>query len=127
MFPFDSDDLPVFHVEGARGVRTLLGSQSARAAHIEVLAGQKIAHAAVEYRVFSRLDRGRIEVVVEVPVLLRVQRLHGPRRLVSVPRAGQSSDDLERIYIVLTPAEGSGIGTTRPRTRPGRAEPPSRA
>ena len=66
MFPFDSDDLPAFHGEGAPGVRNLLGSQAGRAAHYRTLsAEEKIAHAAVEYRVFSRMSRERVEVVVE--------------------------------------------------------------
>lgn len=112
MFPFDSDDLPAFHGEGAPGVRTLLGSQVQRAAQYRTLStDEKIGHAAVQYRVFSRLARGRVEVVAEYwcYYVFNAFTVRGAWIPYRVP--DNHPNDLERIYIVLTPVRGSELGT----------------
>ena len=111
-------------MEGGPGVRVLLGSQAARATQYRMLsAAEKIAHAAVEYRVFSRLAGGRVEVVVEYwcYYVFNAFTVRGGWLPYRVP--DNHPNDLERIYIVLTPAPGSGLGATDDANEPGRAAP----
>jgi hypothetical protein len=110
MFPYDSDDLPEFHREGGPGVRALLGSQDGRATRYRALsAGDKIAHAAVEYRVFSRRVSGRVEVVAEYwcYYVFNAFTVRGGWLPYRVP--DNHPNDLERFYIVLIPAPGMGL------------------
>lgn len=110
MFPFDSDDLPAFHREGASAVQ-MLGSLPARVARYrELSAAGKIDHAALQYRVFSRRSRGRVEIVAEywcyyVYNAFTVRGAWFPYR---VP--DNHSHDLERIYMVLTANKAAGHG-----------------
>ena len=45
----------------------------------------KLSRAALAYRVFPRSDDRQAEIIVEVLVLLRVQRVHHSRRFSAVP------------------------------------------
>jgi hypothetical protein len=111
MFPFDSDDLPAFQRASAPAVRELLGSQPGRLAQYRALSSTgKIAHAAIQYRVFSRLNRGRVEVVVEYwcYYVFNAFTVHGAWLPYRVP--DNHPNDLERIYIVLAPVQGSSMG-----------------
>ena len=114
MFPFDSRDLPAFHDEGVPGVRSRLGSQSGRVEQYRSLsADEKLDHAALEYRVFSRVTEGRIELVVEYwcYYVFNAFTVRGAWFPYSVP--DNHPHDLERIYLVLTPVPGTGLGTHR--------------
>lgn len=108
MFPFDSGDLPAFHDEGMPDARMRLGNQPERVARYRALTDpEKLEHAALQYRVFSRVSRGRVEVVVEYwcYYVFNSFTVRGAWFPYAVP--DNHANDLERIYLVLTPLRGS--------------------
>ncbi len=130
--PPDEPDVPVrfrrsssFPREGAPGVRTPARQPGPRARAVSHAFGRREnrARRGPVSRVFAarpRPRRGRRRILV----LLRVQRVHGPRRVASVSRARQSSErsraDLHRAHA------GAGQRASAPttaRTRPGRERP----
>jgi hypothetical protein len=100
MFPFDSNELP--ELRGVPDVRSRMGSQITRVGQYRQLStAEKLHHAALQYRVFSRTVRGHVEIVAEYwcYYVFNAFTVHGAWLPYRVP--DNHPHDLERIYFVL--------------------------
>ena len=71
---------------------------------------EKLQRAALGYRVFSRIEQGHVEVVVEYLVLLRVQRIHGAGHLAPVSRTRTTTrTNLEAFVLGVDADRGCGF------------------
>ncbi len=108
VFPLDPSQLSELSEDPLIDLRAGLGSSSERTARYRALSiDDKIEHASVQYRVFSRVVKGRVEVIAEywcyyVFNAFSVGVVWLPAR---VP--DNHPHDLERVYFVLRPLGGA--------------------
>jgi hypothetical protein len=107
IFPLDSSRLSELSEEHLADMRTPLARSERAARHRALSVEEKLEHSAVQYRVFTRLVDGRIEVVAEywcyyVFNAFTVRVVWFPS---SVP--DNHPHDLERVYFVLRPVQTS--------------------